>query len=138
MMTKKEMYELVKERVKELEEDFFYIGVRFENKERQVGEIITDVSRHNGDREDEREFPDFDTEEYYEMEELDGVSAWDAHIEEHYKYKTGEGNEPASKGYLTEHCYLIASDDAVNPGDDIILDEGEIVLENAKVIEVLF
>lgn len=138
MLTKKEMYELIEKRVKELEEDFFFVGIRFEDKERQVGDIITDVSRHNPDRDDERDFPEYGTEEYEEMEELDGVSAWEANQKHIYSYKKGEENEPARKGFLTKHCYLIASDDAVNPGDDVMLDEGEIVLENAEVMEVLF
>lgn len=37
------------------------LGVRFENKVREIGEVITDKSRSNFDREDERDFPEYGT-----------------------------------------------------------------------------
>ena len=51
----------------------WYFGIRFENKERTTGEIITDRSKHNIDREDERDFPQFGSDEYEEMPELEAV-----------------------------------------------------------------
>src|SRR5690625_2350470 len=79
-MTKQEMIK----KIEELEEEYctingygsYIVGVRFEDKERVIGEEI-DNSRHNLDREDEREMPEYGTEEYEEMFELDGASAYE-------------------------------------------------------------
>lgn len=68
-------YKKFKDRIAKLADDFYYdyddMGVRFEDKKRKVGEIIMDRSRSNPDRYDEREFPEYGTEEYDNMEELD-------------------------------------------------------------------
>lgn len=64
-----------KEALKKFEDMYYYIGIRFEDKDREVGEIC-ECSKHNLDREDEREFPVYGTPEYDELPELDGTSAW--------------------------------------------------------------
>lgn len=137
-MTKKEMYETIERLKEQYAEEYFFIGLRFEDKEREVGEIITDRSRHNSDREDEREFPEFDSEEYEELYELDGVSAWDiSNDDSQYKYRPHEADQPARKGYIAKHCYFLASDHAASHSD-LDLDYNEIVLQNAEVIAMLF
>lgn len=126
--------EMIK-KIKELEQKYcwanglgdYTVGVRFEDKEREVGESIGN-SRHNIEREDEREFPDYDTNEYEEMFELDGASAWDIlHVVEELK-----GNPI----YAVKHCYFIIGSNSVNEGD--ALDDGEVVIEDAEVAYVLF
>lgn len=131
-MTKKQMYNMIEQLKAETE--YYHIGLRFEDKKRNVGEIITDRSRHNADREDERDFPEFGTEEYEEAPELDGVSAWDiVNSDDSYRYT--DADEAAEKGYLTYHAYVVASDNLDNHPDP---DVNEIVLQNAKVVAKLF
>lgn len=126
--------EMIK-KIEELEEKYcwangygdYTVGVRFEDKERQVGDKVGN-SRHNIGREDEREFPDYNSEEYEEMFELDGASAWSIHhIIEELK------REPI---YATNHCYFIIGSNSVNEGD--ALDDGEVVIEDAEVAYILF
>lgn len=112
---------------KELEkyqDKYYYIGIRFEDKEREVGEIC-ECSRHNIDREDERDFPEYGTEEYEKMFELDGTSAWNLETFDDF-----EGP------FNTWHCYIIAGNRITNKDDG--LDDNEIVIENAVVLEKIF
>lgn len=112
------------EALEKYEDQYPYIGIRFEDKEREIGDICEN-SRHNTDREDEREFPEFGTEEYEELFELDGTSAWNL---ETYDDFVG--------GFDTYHCYIVAGNRITNRDDG--LDDNEIVIENAEVIEKIF
>ena len=122
-------------KIRELEEEHCMIngygnhivGVRFENKPREIGEEIEN-SRHNLDREDEREMPEYGTEEYEEMFELDGASAYeiDAIID---MLEDGVGFEG-------DHCYFVKGTNAVNLDDAI--DYGEVVVENAEVVHKFY
>lgn len=131
-MTKEQLNQLladIKNEYGEELEEFWYAGIRFEEKEREINEEITDFSKHNINREDEREFPEFGTDEYEEMDELDGVSAWNL---ADFKFDDDQNR------YAT-HCYLIASDDVtVDIDGDLELDENEQVMKNAVVIAKLF
>lgn len=131
-MTREQLNQLLvdtKNKYAEELEGFYYAGIRFEEKEREINEEITDFSKHNIDREDEREFPEFGTDEYEEMDELDGVSAWNL---PDFKFDDDQ-NRYAS------HCYLIASDDVIVDIDgDLDLDHDEIVMQDAVVIAKLF
>src|SRR5690625_1684810 len=101
------------EKIRELEEEHctvngygnYIVGVRFENKSIEIGEAIEN-SRHNLDREDERDMPEYGTEEYEEMFELDGASAYEinAIIE-----MLEEG-----VGFEGDHCYFIKGTNATN------------------------
>src|SRR5690625_2501690 len=110
MITKKEMYEKAIELAKELEWDYDQIGIRFENRDLAIGDEVG-TSKHNMDREDEREFPEFGTEEYEEMYELDGASSWHQSA---WKNEILGGlakeTDPANKYYLASHAYLIGGD----------------------------
>lgn len=131
----KEMLEIIGKVHDEHYSEYYYFGLRFESKERNVNDIITENSKHNADREDERSFPEFGTEEYDELEELDGASAWAVGcLNSMYRYQLD--NDVNSLGW--EHAYFIASDDAGNVSDDVILDDGEILLKNAVVLAKLF
>lgn len=122
-------------KIKELQEEhcmingngFDIVGVRFENKLREIGEEIGN-SRHNIDREDERAMPEYDTPEYEEMFELDGASAFE--VDEIIDMLEND------VGVDGEHCYFIAGTDAVNLDDGI--DHGEVVVANAKVIHKFY
>lgn len=105
----------------------YIVGVRFENKLREIGEEIEN-SKHNLDREDEREMPEYGTEEYEEMFELDGASAYDI--------DTIVEMLESGAGFEGEHCYFIAGTNAVNLDDAI--DYGEVVVENAEVVHKFY
>lgn len=106
------------------QDEFYYVGIRFEDKERQIGDIC-ECSKHNTDREDEREFPGYGTDEYDEMFELDGTSAWNLEY-----YTDFEG------GFDTYHCYIVVGNKITNQDDG--LDDNEIVIQDAKVVEIIF
>lgn len=108
----------------------WYFGIRFENKERTIGEIITDRSKHNIDREDERDFPQFGSDEYEEMPELEGVCAW-----RYDELKAVLGRLDREVVAEANHCYLIGSYDGTNNETG---DYGETVLIDPTVIDVIF
>src|SRR5690625_4775082 len=114
--------------------EYEFIGIRFEDKERNVGEVITDNSRNNVDREDEREFPEYGTAEYEEMEELDGISAWNY---EHYDFSipSYRANDDCRRSFVAKHCYILGANDL---GDADILDDGEIIMQDAVVLAKIF
>lgn len=131
----KEMLELIEILYEDFSNYYFYLALRYENKNRNVGDIITENSKHNVNREDERDFPEFGTKEYEELEELDGISSWTVGcLKNMYRYQLE--NDVKNLGW--EHAYIIASDDAGNASDDVILDDGEILLKNAFVLAKLF
>lgn len=111
------------------------IGVRFENKKRVVGEVL-EPSKFNDDREDEREFPDYNSEEYESLPDAGGASAWT--LEEVLNGAKKEDNDKLVKDcYMTDHCYIIVGDyEGFNI--DHALDYGEIVIEDAKVLEIIY
>jgi hypothetical protein len=113
-----------------------YIGVRFENKERQIGDICEN-SKHNPDRDDERDFPKFDSEEYAELPELIGTSAWDLRDIKYLINRENWIDSNANWDYAREvsHCYIIAGNDLGN--NNVTLDDCEICIVDAKVIAVI-
>lgn len=112
-----------------------YIGIRFEDKSREIGDIC-ECSKHNTDREDERDFPEFGTEEYDEMDELGGTSAWNLARAYTYDYPDYNADKEVTRCFFQTHCYIIASNNITNEDDG--LDDGEIVIEDAKVVAILF
>jgi len=117
--------------------EYSYYGLRFENKDREVGEMCGN-SHHNFEREDEREFPEYGTDEYEEMIELDGTSAW--YISDAGKFDrkvyTGEWQEEDSTlMVVTDHCYIIGGQ---TEGSHDSPDAGEILIQDAVVVEKLF
>lgn len=118
--------------------EYSYYGLRFEDKQRDIGEEVGN-SRHNFEREDEREFPEYGTDEYEKMMELDGASAW--YIDEcgtdawTQSYKGEWQTETDDLVVVTEHCYIIAGDVEGNHDDP---DHNEIVIKDAVVVEQLF
>ena len=102
------------------------VGIRFENKFRRIGESC-ELSKHNEDRGDERDFPEYGTPEYEELPDLNGTSA--------YTMKQWEALNLVgltTTNLSCEHIYLIGGDDYSNGPDD-----GEIVVCNAKVLAVI-
>lgn len=135
MITLKEFYE----RIVDLEEEYGdeYIGIRWEEKKRNVGEEL-DNSRHNLERLNEDDMPEYGTPEYEELFELDGASSLGTYtlIEDLKRDYSRRPDSPMKAFYMGTHCYVIIGDDYVNESDG--LDEGEVVVRNAKVMEVLY
>lgn len=119
------------------EKGYEYIGLRFEDKERQINEIC-EYSRNNVEREDEREFPEYGTDEYFEMEELEGTSAWNMAEDETYRIGRFENrNDECARHFETYHCYIVAGNKLGNTSNTIT-DVNEIVIKDAKVIDKIF
>ena len=134
-----EMYNQVKEIYKANEYEYRYIGLRFEDKERQLNEICSN-SKHNEDREDEREFPSFGSDDYEEMYDLDGTSAWNIETDDFPGFgsnlKGTDLEKECNRHFLTQHCYIVASDRLGS--SNVALDENEILIKDAKVIARIF
>lgn len=137
-----EMYEKVKEIYAANEDKYYYLGIRYEDKEREIGEEC-EWSRHNPDREDEREFPEYGTEEYEELEVLDGTSAWYlGDFSETRPYLPGFGRlegadltKKCEQYFTTYHCYIVAGNQKGQHDDP---DDGEILIKDAVVIAKIF
>lgn len=135
-MTIVEMYEQARSVYAALSESYYYVGLRFENKEYLVGEEC-DWSKSNVDREDERDFPEFGTEEYEEMESMGGTSAWDMAQPYVYKIHPSEDiKDDCRNHFITDHCYIIVGNRKTSA--DVPLDDNEIVIADAVVAAVIF
>ena len=124
-MTRTEMVEGIKEVLKENEFKFMYYGIRFENKERALGDEIKEHSKADlSDKEDEdvRDFPEYGTPEYGELEELNGICAYQLDQYNIEGLSLG-ANEPYDKEdvkhcYLDSHCYIVGSQSSEAGEDD--------------------
>ena len=130
-MNMTEMNAIIAAAYEELKEGYWFVGLRFEDVDRNVGDVCNN-SRNNSDREDEREFPDFNTSEYDEMDEMNGSSAWNLNC---YHYDKNE-IEDVTTYYRQAHCYIVASDRADESAEN--LDEGEIIITDAEVMVKVF
>lgn len=139
-MTILEMHEMVKGIYAANEIQYSYIGLRFEDKSREVGEEC-EWSKHNPDREDEREFPAFGSEEYGELETLDGTSVWnlaamtDRYLPGYGRLRDSDGEKNASSQFYAYHCYIVAGKLKGHHDDP---DDGEILIKDAVVIAKVF
>lgn len=125
--------------------EYTYVGVRFENKSREIGSIC-ECSKHNPNREDERDFPEYGTEEYNDMPELNGTSAWMVYggntdwAEDVDASKIAAFEKPSYqkddeyRGNC-KHAYIIAGKRHNTHND---ADQGEIVIANATVTHILY
>lgn len=136
-MTIGQLKEKVKQAVEMYDElngngNYYYVGVRYEDKFRQVGDEC-ECSKHNAG---DREFPEYGTPEYDALDELGGTSAWSAN-----KYLSnydllGDCERLVSDKFKhVAHAYIVVGQYANTPSD---ADDGEIVIEDATVAEVLF
>lgn len=125
-----EMKAIIEQHLEQLQEDYAYVGLRFEDKEREVGEEC-DWSRNNTDREDERDFPEYGTDEYFEIEEMDGTSAWDLNNDFNFKWLFKDLECGAEQTFIGNHAYIIVGKQHAR--GDYALDDGEIVIRDATV-----
>ena len=116
-----------KELTEDVEEKFYVIGLRFENVERKVGDIIEEYSKDNSEREDERDFPEYGTKEYEELEELDGISSWDINF---WEYQLTDWSDETT--FEGDHIYLLGGEKHSFGPDD-----HELVIEDAEIIAII-
>lgn len=143
-MTYTEFYKVISDTCIKYADDYTFIGVRFEDKDRQVGDVC-EQSKHNPGREDERDFPEFGTVEYDELPELPGTSAWLVYndlsdfAEDVDASKIRALSKPSwaidDELDICEHAYIVAGRRADTHSD---ADDGEIVIIDAVVINVLY
>ena len=101
-----------------------YIGFRFDGRDMEVGECFGN-SKHNPNRANERDFPEYGAEDYENMIELDGTSCYDDNFFMEV-YASGKMD------FFDEtKCYLIASNEE---GCHDYPDEGEMLLKNPIVL----
>lgn len=124
-----ELIEKVKTAItEEVEENFNVIGIRFEDKLRKIGNIVTECSKDNSEREDERDFPEYGSPEYDELEELDGISTWDINFWE-WGNLSGYSDKTS---FESQHIYLMGGEiHSFGP------DDHELNIEDAEVIAIL-
>jgi hypothetical protein len=136
-MNHQELINKILKNYENLKNDWAYVGLRFENKKRELGEVCEN-SKHNLKREDEREFPDFNSDEYKDLQTLDGTSAWDlslaAYLADLQIQTWQDQNKDWHNLFDCEHCYIIAGDET---GNDDGLDDCEITIRNAQVIAII-
>lgn len=135
-MTVRKVLEIIEQETDALLDEGYVVGVRFENLQRKEGDVVKERSRHNIDREDEREFPEYGTDGYFEMMELDGVSTWDAEEIDDILGRYVDMDGKANHEFMADHGYIMYSHNVSNIDD--ALDHGEVVLVEPKVAKVLF
>lgn len=112
----------IKDTLNTLTEDWAYVGIRFENANRSIGDPIGN-SRHNPDRLDGRDFPEYGTTEYDDLPELDGTSVWLPEAIDLDDLATGYRAFP--------HVYIVGGWSKGNHDDP---DDGEILIRDAAVL----
>ena len=142
-MTYTELSEKIKNIYNNYSDEYNYIGIRFEDEERQTGDICNN-SRHNSDRDDERDFPEYGSQEYSDLEELNGASAWNVSPGSSYSdlcVRQNKGSwekmddEIEQSTFSMKHLYVIAGNCENTPN---IADDNEIVIEDAVVLTKLW
>lgn len=133
MKTKEQIIDIIKSSLDSEFNEFF--GLRFDGRDLPVGYWLEN-SKSNRDRDDAREFPEFGTEEYEEMEELDGTCCYDlfdGDSEKEYRFI-----DKVLNFYFEDdenrNWYIIASNSI---SDEEGEDNHEIILCDAKVIAKL-
>lgn len=123
-MTQQEAILKVEELVKNHSDEYTHFGVRFDSKKYEVGEY-THLSKTNIDREDKREFPEFESEEYKELETLIGTCVYDSDYWMDYIDVEDEDND--------EYNIYVIAGEKYEEGED----RDEMIIEEAVVIGVL-
>lgn len=119
-----ELKQKINQALENIDQDEYICGIRFENKDREIGEIC-EWSKDNVDREDEREFPKYGSTEYNELPELEGSSAWDVEMWEELVLSGWSD----TSYFESQHIYVVGDYTTTNGPDD-----GEILMKNAVVL----
>lgn len=126
------------QQIKDEGQPYAFYGLRFENQLRDVGDSIGN-SRHNPSRLDERDFPEFGTDEYENLPALGGASSWhidiDGDNEEWVRSFMSNYDSDGDKNSIGGHAYIIGGDRSATHSD---ADYNEIVIRGAVVIKKIF
>jgi hypothetical protein len=116
-----------------IESERSHVGIRFENKERTIGETINEASKRLVD---ERDFPEYNTKEYDSLEDMEGVSSFSLinNYEDDIEWCEDLDAEINSGNISAKYAYIIVSDG--NFADESC-DEGEAVYDRPEVIQVI-
>ncbi len=113
-------------------------GLRFEDKARNIGDSVSG-SRHNPDRADERDFPQYGSKDYKKLPPLGGASAWNIDPDGNDKKWEGAlmGEHDTNSKKITQggHAYIIRGNIDNTHSD---ADPNEIVIGDAKVIAKIY
>jgi len=113
---------------------YYFYGIRIESQDRNIGDR-TNNSMHNPNREDERSFPEYGSEEYQNLQELNGSSAWridmDGYDEDWTSSVLTSRDKDDRKFNFGDHIYIIAGNEENTHSD---ADPNEIVIGNAVVV----
>lgn len=121
-----ELIKKVNQALETIDRDEYIVGIRFENKLRKIGEIC-EPSKDNSSREDERDFPEYGTDEYKQLDEMAGTSSWDID-----QWETFNLSFTGTTYFNCEHIYIIGGYDYVNGPD-----EGEYLIKDAIILAVI-
>lgn len=118
--------------------DYRFLGFRFAMEDYVIGSVVEQVSRSNANRQDERDFPAYGSDEYEELEELDGLCAYLLDKDEDY---LDELIQRIMRGYrddmiytpnhYTPHIYIMGTDEISHSWAE---DYGEVILPDPTVI----
>jgi hypothetical protein len=119
-MTVAEAKEAIRKALDSASENYYCVGFRFENLNRKVGDVCGN-SKHNPDREDVRDFPEYGTDEYDSLPELNGTCAYvPCALDPTFSGLSSGPNDNCDTAFFADHCYVIASDqDACNDDGDM-------------------
>jgi phage-related protein (TIGR01555 family) len=134
----------IKENIKKGElGDFEYYGLRWEQKNRDIGDIIENSKRLSG--KETKDFPEYGTKEYNKLETAEGVSSDlilerkgnEYKISNYYKNNNSQGykNNLQNGETIFKHMYIIAGNREANEEEN---DPNEIYIKNAKVVYKLY
>lgn len=123
------------------------VGIRYENKKRSVGDICED-SKDNPNRDDSRDFPDYDSEEYDALPSMGGTSAWIIYREACLTDYTDEDDQEEILESLhwenlpeqsdhSPHIYIVGVGHDEVVMDEPQFDHNEIVMPDAEVLLVV-
>ena len=112
-------------------DDETVIGIRFDRKEYNEGSSLP-YSKTNLDEEGGKEFPDYDSEEYEQMEELEGTSVYElfdeyGNVNKYVKNKIGEFGQWSMD---FEHATIVTgtrSDQEPEDDDEALLEDAEVL-----------
>lgn len=119
--------------------DYCYVAYRFEDADRNVGDIIRGCSKDNPGREDNRDFPEYGTKMYNDLPDADGICSYtsdDYSLDWNFGSQNDYSAEkPAETHFVGRHLYIIASGDCGESSDP---DAYEIVLREPVVLAKIF
>jgi len=118
------------------------VGLRYDNKDVKVGDILGD-SKANWERDEDRDFPEFGSEEYDNATDLDGTCCYSvcdgndlyyADTEEEIDAIMAKAEKFISENSSFEHLSIVFGDQ----GQGEVEDQGEVLIKDPEIAKVLY